>query len=163
MMRSEMASRLFIDLDGVLADFDRYHAACFGWRPDKNREPDWDEIDRHGSFYRDLPLMPDALELWAHVEPHSPTILTGIREDVRDCSQHKVDWVAKHLNTDRIITCLSKDKSLYARPGDVIVDDWEKYKHLWEEKGGIWVTHRSARESSERLEEMGWSRAGFFS
>jgi hypothetical protein len=32
---------LFVDMDGVLADFAQHHQAVFGWRPDEEDEVDW--------------------------------------------------------------------------------------------------------------------------
>ena len=61
---------LFVDLDGVLADFDSYFEQCFGVRPNHDTyEPPgmWDKIRAHGKFYRNLPMMKDALELWRAV------------------------------------------------------------------------------------------------
>ena len=33
------------------------------------------------------------------------------------------------------------------QPGDILIDDWPKYKHLWEEAGGIFILHTSAAQS----------------
>jgi len=51
--------------------------------------------------------------------------------------------------------CLSREKSLHARSGDVLIDDWEKYRSLWEAKGGRWITHVSAESSIEALRRLG--------
>jgi hypothetical protein len=40
-------------------------------------------------------------------------------------------------------------------PGDVLVDDLLKYKALWEEAGGTFVHHRSARSTLGELEALG--------
>jgi hypothetical protein len=59
-----------------------------------------------------------------------------------------VAWVATHLGEDvPVITCRSSEKCLYAQPGDILIDDWERYRHLWEAKGGVWITYRSAAET----------------
>ncbi len=42
------------------------------------------------------------------------------------------------------------------RPGDVLVDDFLKYKHLWEEAGGVFIHHISAAESVRRMAELGF-------
>ena len=33
--------------------------------------------------------------------------------------------------------------------------DWEKYKSLWMDKGGVWITHRSAAETADELTLLG--------
>jgi hypothetical protein len=29
------------------------------------------------------------------------------------------------------------EKCLYAQRGDILIDDWEKYRHVWEASGGV--------------------------
>jgi hypothetical protein len=40
-------------------------------------------------------------------------------------------------------------------PGDILVDDYLKYRHLWEEAGGVFVHHTSARHTIRQLAELG--------
>ena len=44
---------------------------------------------------------------------------------------------------------------MHAAPGDVLIDDWEKYKSLWLDVGGVWITHRSAAETADELSTPG--------
>jgi hypothetical protein len=46
---------------------------------------------------------------------------------------------------------MAVDKRNHCQTGDVLVDDTLKHRHLWEEAGGIFIHHRSARESIEQL------------
>jgi hypothetical protein len=39
-------------------------------------------------------------------------------------------------------------------PGDVLVDDRENHRHLWESAGGIFVHHKSAEDSLRQLAEI---------
>jgi uncharacterized protein YegP (UPF0339 family) len=99
--------------------------------------------------------MPDAQELWEYIERYKPTILTGVPEYLaEEATKNKIEWVAKNFGTDvPVITCKSKDKSLHAKPGDIIIDDWEKYKHKWVAIGGIWITHVNAKQSIKELKQ----------
>ena len=54
-----------------------------------------------------------------------------------------------------MICCLAKEKYNDAAPGDVLIDDWEKYKGLWVSAGGRWITHASATDTAQQLTEMG--------
>ena len=60
---------------------------------------------------------------------------------------------AKSFPGTRIITTLARDKRDHAKEGDVLVDDQDKHRHLWEEVGGIFVHHRSAKQSIAELRE----------
>ena len=65
-------------------------------------------------------------------------------------------WIATYLGEDvPVITRRSAEKCLYAQPGDILIDDWEKYRHLWVAKGGVWITQRSAAETLAALAEIG--------
>lgn len=85
--------RLFLDLDGVLADFDRAAHAILGAPPDAV-EPNvmWRRIAGAPDFFGTLPLMPDALELWRFAAPYSPTILTGSPRRVRTATNALPGW-----------------------------------------------------------------------
>jgi hypothetical protein len=75
--------QLFLDCDGVLADFDIYAEKIFGLPP-RNAEGVlgatrfWADLQSHDGFYEKLPLMPDARELFEAVEHLNPIILTGL-------------------------------------------------------------------------------------
>lgn len=80
--------RLFLDLDGVLADFDVAAHRVLGAPPDAVA-PNvmWPRIASQPDFFGTLPLMPDALELWSFAAPYSPTILTGAPRCVAPASR----------------------------------------------------------------------------
>jgi hypothetical protein len=40
-------------------------------------------------------------------------------------------------------------------PGDVLVDDYLRYRELWVKAGGIFIQHLSAAESIRQLAELG--------
>lgn len=145
-----MRRRLFIDLDGVLADFDAHYDALFGARLQRGTDPPgfWDNIRGHGSFFADLPLMPDARALWEGLADLGPVVLTGCPPEVPDAALQKRAWCRRHLGPGVVaVTCRSEEKRLHGRPGDVLVDDWVKYRHLWEGMGGVFVLHTSAAAS----------------
>lgn len=153
--------QLFLDLDGVLADFDKAASLLFRQPP---REAEkalgtaefWRRVRRQRRFYRDLPLLPDAMNLYNAVRHLHPIILTGVpvggwAED------QKIEWVAEHFPGVNIITCRAREKFMHMRHfGDVLVDDYLKYKEAWEQAGGVFVHHTSAGNSVARLAELGF-------
>ena len=149
--------QIFVDLDGVLADFDSGYEKEFGTRPDKKADNvDWEAVRRTKDFYLNLPPMPDMHDLWEHVEPHKPIILTGVPKSVEEAPFNKRAWVTRHLGAAASVrTCLSKEKSLHCMVGDVLIDDWDKYRDLWVAKGGVWITHVSAKQSIAELNKHG--------
>lgn len=151
--------QIFVDMDGVLADFDSHYEAVFGVRPDKAIDNvDWQRVRDHKGFYGDIPPMADMRELWRFlrlIRPQ-PIVLTGIPYSVEEAEANKRGWVREYLGDVQVIGCKSKDKCLYIKnPGDVLIDDWEKHKQAWIDVGGRWITHVSAKETVRQLIEIG--------
>jgi 5' nucleotidase, deoxy (Pyrimidine), cytosolic type C protein (NT5C) len=149
--------QLYLDCDGVLADFDSGAKAIFGMHPKAFQArfgpgKFWQKLATAPDFYGTLPLMPDAMELFEGVRHLDPIILTGLPMGNWAAAQ-KVRWAAEHFPGTKIITTMARDKRDHCKHGDVLVDDTEKHGHLWEGAGGIFILHRSAAESLQRLAE----------
>ena len=148
--------QLYLDLDGVLADFDSGYAAAFGRRPGKEKDDvDWNAVRAYPNFYRDLPPMADVNVLWARVARYQPIVLTGVPRSVPEAAANKRAWMERWLPGTLMIPTWSAEKASYARPGDVLVDDWVKYRQKWVDAGGVWITHVNALETDRLLTEMG--------
>ena len=78
-----MTPRLFLDADGVLADFDRGARMLLGSSPKEYIAKHgggsfWKRLARAPNFFGTLPEMPDARTLFNAVKHLQPTILTGL-------------------------------------------------------------------------------------
>jgi hypothetical protein len=154
--------QLFLDCDGVLADFDALALDIFG-KPPQEAEAEigsdafWQALADHRNFYGELPLMEDAQELVEATEHLNPIILTGVPDYPEDWSRmQKLEWGEKYFPQLKMICCPSPDKRDYIQgPGDVLVDDRQKYRFRWVEKGGIFILHTSAAETIAKLKELG--------
>lgn len=147
--------QLFLDCDGVLADFDLSAAAILGMPPHAYVKRHgagrfWQQLARAPDFFARLPLMPDAMDLFEAVRHLDPIILTGLPAGNWAADQ-KIRWAEEHFPGTHIITCMAVDKRSHAVEGDVLVDDRLKYRHLWEEAGGIFIHHRTARDTLAEL------------
>lgn len=151
-------NQLFLDCDGVLADFDRGATKILGLSPHDFQKRHglgefWRRLTRAPDFYAQLPMMSDAKELFDAVKHLDPVILTGLPRGDWAAPQ-KVRWAAEHFPGTRIITCMAVDKRKHAREGDVLVDDTLKHRHLWEDAGGIFIHHRSAARTIAELKAL---------
>ena len=111
--------QLYLDYDGVLADFDRGASALLGMPPRiyekrKRLGTFWRELARHPHFYGSLPLMPDAMLLFQAVRHLNPIILTGVPRG-QWATPQKIRWAGEHFPGTRIITVLAVKKRKHAR------------------------------------------------
>ena len=152
--------QLFLDCDGVLADFDSYATGLLGMPPREfearhGTRRFWSRIAGDPDFFYNLPLMPDAQELWDAVAHLKPVILTGLPHGNWAAPQ-KMRWAARHFPEARMITTQARAKRDHMeQPGDILVDDLLKYRALWEEAGGAFVHHRSTAETLGQLRVLG--------
>jgi hypothetical protein len=156
--------RLFLDLDGVLADFDEGVQKAMGKRPhEMNDRQMWPVLARTPGFYEYLPWMPDGRALWEFSRAHRPVIVTGVPLG-KWAEPQKRAWCARELGADvPVICCLSREKGRRAaealEPGEimVLVDDRLKVQAAWEDAGGKFLLHTSAEASIAALRELGFA------
>jgi len=150
--------RLFLDADGVLADFDLSVRRMLGmsakaYIAKHGRSAFWKHLAKAPNFYGSLEEMPDARLLFDAVKHLKPTILTGLPEGSWSAPQ-KVEWAAEHFPGVPIVTCLARDKHKHMHPGDVLVDDREKHRDAYEAHGVLFIHHRNAADSLRRLAKI---------
>ena len=146
---------LFLDCDGVLADFDLGAERVLGTNPTAFQKrygngEFWKRLATTPDFYATLPLLPDAHALFAAVKHLKPTILTGLPIG-KWAAPQKVKWAAEHFPGVPIVTCMARDKHRHMKTGDVLVDDRETHRAAYESAGMIFVRHKSAVESVRQL------------
>ena len=153
----QVSRQLYLDCDGVLADFEKGATAALGMNPKTFEKKHgigrfWARLARTPDFYFGLPLLPGATEFFETVRHLDPIILTGLPGGNWAADQ-KVRWAARHFPGTRIVTTLARNKRDHAKEGDVLVDDQLKHAHLWKDAGGIFIHHKNVASTLVRLEE----------
>ena len=161
--------KMYLDMDGVLADFDRGVKEICGMEPlpqGGKRDPQqdnlmWEAIREAGHFYDRLELMPGAKEMFDQIygkyADHCE-ILTGIPKPERGivtAGQDKIAWVRRNLSeTIRVNIVLRKEKLEYCTgPESVLIDDSESTIRDWQKKGGTGILYVSAEDTLKQLSE----------
>lgn len=146
--------RVYVDMDGVLADFDAHHRTLFG--RSRTRHTGWSHI--YPGFFQTMPPMQDAPLLWNSIRHLGPMILTGCPRSVNAAANEKIEWARaqEFIGPDVAVICTrAKKKAQFCRPGDILIDDSPEYQYLWEQAGGTWVTHVNAKQTLQKLEDIG--------
>ena len=163
---------IYLDMDGVLADFERGVKELCGMEPlsqngkrrdQKQDDLMWERIRETEHFYDRLELMPGAKEMFDRIrEKYGDRceILTGIPRAERGivtAEQDKRNWTRRMLSdTVKVNAVFRKDKQRYCGgPESVLIDDREKTIREWRELGGTGILHLSAEETLAELKRLG--------
>jgi hypothetical protein len=155
--------RIWLDLDGVFADFDALAEHIlktdniYKWEFIHGPDAFWTELNKFPNFFGALPMKKDAHILWDFVKHTKPTFLTALpKKDAWAVDAQKRRWVAEKISREvDVVTCLTSDKPTYCRPGDVLVDDRAVNRAAWEAAGGTFVLHTTAPSSVAYLMALG--------
>ncbi len=155
--------KLFLDLDGVLADFDQGVRDLLGKTPDQLPEKQmWAALARSRGFYAHLDWMPDGRQLWESVRHVGPVIVSGVPWG-NWAEPQKRRWCRQHLGAEvPVVLCRSREKGRavldYLHPGEVavLIDDRLQAREGWLDIGGIYILHTSAQNSLEQLRQLGF-------
>jgi len=151
---------IWLDMDGVVADFDEGYFRHFGVRPTRWPEPetvDWKLVHSIPDFYSKLPLMPGAHDLFRYVDElgFGAGFLTGVPRSISSCEPQKRAYIEYHFGPDVLVQgCPAREKWHFGEPGDVLVDDYTRYRVEWEVMGGIFIHHTSAAASIREIGEL---------
>lgn len=154
-----MLTGLYIDLDGVLADFDAAFPAVFGLdhRSMADKEM-WTHINGHPTFFLDLPPCEGALEFFHDIRKLRPVVLTACNaSNYANVALQKRQWVRRHLGRDVPVLPVNGGihKPLFMHsPGDILIDDYRRNTEAWASHGGRPILHRSWSATRAELKAM---------
>lgn len=168
-MRTINASRakLYLDLDGCLADFDGAYDRIVGGRDkrpsEKNDEAFWKPILDTKDFWLKLDVMPGAwelvLEAWK-ATPHLAILTSPSEFDTKRAMEQKAIWVERlfagiwKTAVPPVFFKQSRDKHDYACQNSILIDDWAPNIRRWAEAGGVAIHHQSMPGTIATLREV---------
>jgi hypothetical protein len=163
---------IFLDLDGVLVNFDGGTHEYMGYHLN---HPDFESLSysqrnalinkhiNHIAFWANLKPMDDFSTLWGFVKPFKPEILSAYpsgwsKDSDEIASKGKLAWCRKWLQIpeNRIHIVARPQKQDYAinkrtREPNVLIDDRPKNIREFEAAGGIAIYHTSAVSTITQL------------
>ena len=162
--------KIYLDMDGVLADFERGVRELCNFEAEKTQDEDpvrdelmWAEIKKIDHFYSKLEPLPGAKELFDLIYGkygEKCEILTGIpkaRRGIKHSAEDKTEWVRRILSeTVKVNTVFKAEKKNFvAGKGSVLIDDLEKTIIEWRESGGTGILHTDPESTLAQLKELG--------
>jgi|LakMenE01Jun11ns_1017448.scaffolds.fasta_scaffold9763595_3 5'-nucleotidase len=144
---------LYLDMDGVVADFDEYAFRAFGFAPSIGIYTDdkWNKLATNPRIYRDLLPTEYAQRLYQECVKlclkynYNWAFLTAVpkRNDVKFAFYDKVEWAQKYFpNVPVFFGPYSKDKHQHCKINDILIDDRQSNIDEWNAAGGIAILHR---------------------
>ena len=152
--------KVYLDLDGVLADFDRHFKDTFGTHPNAVSDKVlWQKIGGYDTFFLDLPLMPEAVLLFNFLNVRfDVSILTACPKSFyQKAALQKRLWVRRHLSTQVTVLPVmgGKNKGLFMHDaGDLLIDDMTKNCQAWDELGGKSIIHFDAQTTMGIMKKL---------
>lgn len=156
---------LYIDMDGVVADFDEYAFRTLGVPPSQGIYPDniWEQLAQNQRIYRDLIKTPYADQLieectdFALTRDYKLLFLTAVPKgnDIKWAFYDKVIWAQNYYpNIPVHFGPFSKDKHQHCQPGDILIDDRISNIEEWRAAGGIAIHHTNINSTLYELSSL---------
>lgn len=155
--RFQKKIKIFCDLDGVLADFQKGVKKITGFEPnDQKISKMWNKILSHPGFFKNLDWTEDGEKLWDYIQPFEPTILTGLPYSCKkDVSKDKEAWCQNNLGKEvNVICCMSKEKYRFATFESILIDDRLENGKAWQTSGGVFIHHSNTERTIYELKKL---------
>ena len=156
---------IFLDLDGVVADFNKGAANLldrpFG-KGSKLSDADRKAIIASPSFWFDLPVLSDGKKVHKYAKKFRLNILSAAPIDNPSAIPQKTKWVKKNLGTisGSVHIVQRARKKEFARKKDgtpnLLIDDREQNIREWENAGGIGILYKNSKKTINKLKILGF-------
>lgn len=154
-----MVKTIFLDVDGVLADFRKQ---CENHNCIKGTKVNWDVIRSAGSkFWEDIEWTSEGKEFFNWVkkvcdqEDIELFILTAVKDS--DGKIGRLNWLKKNIGLDKhhlIIVNTGKEKTYYAQPDSLLIDDFGKNCDQFIEAGGQAIKFMAMDQAKNAIKDI---------
>lgn len=155
--------KIYLDMDGVLCNFEKKYEEMFGRTPREARDkkefnPDWKTFIKEKSFEK-LEWNPGGKELLAYVRSLNVPIeilsSSGGERYYGEVTAQKIHWLRNHgIDYKANIVPGRKRKKEYATEDTILIDDTDDVIEDFIHAGGIGILHKDSGKTIERLKKL---------
>ena len=154
-----MDYKIFLDMDGVLVNFDEQFKELTGEYPKQyeqthTQDEFWEVIDSAGvGFWRGMKWMPGGEALYNRAAKHDHVLLSSpSRSEVSKIGKRL--WRRDKTPNTKLILSRSHLKKNYAAPNHILIDDRESNIKQWRDAGGIGILYKSSEQVNKELDKL---------
>jgi len=151
---------IYLDMDGVIVNFDKQFEEAFGMPPREfeegfGTEMFWKKIEERGvGFWRGMEWMPGGQELYNRISQFDHYLLSSpSRSETSKIGKHM--WKKDNTPGTKLILARSYNKKNYADKSNILIDDRESNIQQWRDAGGIGILYKSAEQVNAELDKLG--------
>lgn len=153
---SKRIKKIYVDMDGVLADFNKKWVEKYGFDPEmthkhkKQRKEQFSDFVKDHEFsvldpMSDMKVLVDYLNNKLDNIPKEILSSTARDEYFETLSQQKTMWLHNHdIDWKENFVPGKRHKYKYAEEGFVLIDDDRQNIEDWNKAGGVGILHRDA-------------------
>lgn len=149
---------IYLDLDGVFADFKKRFKEIVHFDYDTDPAGAWKRLDQVDHLFLTLEPLPYAHEMFSiiqskGIETKMLTALPRQTGKLKTAAADKTAWVRQHLSSTIEVICTDgwSGKRVYARPDAILIDDMKRNIDDWREGGGIGIHHTNPADTLAQL------------
>ena len=155
-----MDYKIYLDMDGVLVDFDQQFKDLTGMMPREFEAKHgstgfWEAIDKAGvGFWRGMSWMPGGEALYNRASQFDHELLSSpSRSELSKIGKRL--WRRDKTPSTKLTLSRSYLKKNYAAPNHILIDDREDNIQQWRDAGGIGILYTSANQVNTELDKLG--------
>jgi len=161
-----MDYKIYLDMDGVLVDFDQQFKDLTGMMPREFEAKHgstgfWEAIDKAGvGFWRGMSWMPGGEALYNRASQFDHELLSSpSRSELSKIGKRL--WRRDKTPSTKLTLSRSYLKKNYAAPNHILIDDREDNIQQWRDAGGIGILYKSAEQVNAELDKLGLWKTTF--